>query len=84
MKIFQFIPQNEKENFFNDILNIYSKKDEYKLFLKYFKKNWCKCNFLNFEILDNELIKERTDNYSEIFNKNLNKLIGKPHPKISI
>ena len=39
--------------------------------------------FLNFDNLNKEQIRERTDNYSENFNRNLNQLIGRAHPKIS-
>ena len=51
--------------------------------MKYFGKNWAQCNFLNFDNLNKEQIRERTDNYSENFNRNLNQLIGRAHPKIS-
>ena len=82
-KIYQFIPEKDKKEYLNEIISIYSDKVEYKKFLNYFTKNWSECNFLNFEYLDKSQISERTDNVSENFNKNLNHLIGRPHPKVS-
>ena len=82
-KIYQFIPVKDKNDYLNEIYTIYADKQEYKKFIKYFTKNWKNCNFLDFEELDKDQIKERTDNVSENFNKNLNKLICRPHPKVS-
>lgn len=62
---------------------IFAYKSEYKNFINYFVKNWYKCNFLNFENFEQDEIEERTDNIWEIFHKNLYKLFGINHPKIS-
>ena len=82
-KIYQFIPVKDKNDYLNEIFSLYSDKPEYKKLVKYFVKNLKDCNFLDFEYLDKVQIQERTDNVSENFNKNLNKLIGRPHPKVS-
>ena len=82
-KLYQFIPEKDKKEYLNNINSIHSDKIEYKTFLKYFTKNWSDCNFLNFQNLDKEQINERTDNISENFNRNSNKLIGRTHPKVS-
>ena len=82
-KIFQFIPESEKDEFFVEIKEYYLEKIKYKKFISYFERNWRNCNFLNFEKLEQVEIDERTDNQCEIFHRKLNQLINKPHPKVS-
>ena len=66
---------DDKTNFLNNIKTIYSNQKEYKPFIYYFIKNWSTSNFLDFEVLEQENILERTDNVCEVFHTNLNHLI---------
>ena len=72
-----------KRTIFKEIEDFYKEKDEFMGFLKYFKKNWSECNFLDFERCDQADILERTDNICELFHKILNDKIDIRHPKIS-
>ena len=81
--MYQFIAQNKRVEFIEEIEEIYSKKKNYKSFISYFKRNWGNCNFLNFERLEQQEIHELTDNQCEIFHRKLNQLINRPHPKVS-
>jgi len=82
-KIFVFIKEKEKDKYLKQIEEFYEEKVEFKGFIKYFKKNWSECNFLDFERCDQAEILERTDNICELFHKNLNDKIDIRHPKIS-
>ena len=85
LKLYPFILKEKKSIFINEIyeyaLNIDNK---YKSFIKYFKKNWEKSEFLNFDVLSNGEISNRTNNIVESFHHKLNAHIEYPHPKISI
>ena len=81
--MFQFIQQNKKGEFIEEIKELYSEKKQYEKFISYFERNWRHCNFLNFEVLEQEEIDERTDNQCEIFHRKLNQIINNPHPKVS-
>ena len=61
-KLDQFMKDDDKTNFLNEIKKIYSKQKQYKPFIDYFIKNWSTSNFLDFEGLEQENILERTDN----------------------
>ena len=82
-KIYVFIPNWKKGEYLKEIDNFYKDKIEYISFIKYFKKNWSTCNFLNFEDCDQNQIIERTDNVCEHFHNNLKNMINIHHPKIS-
>ena len=82
-KIFVFIKEKEKDKYLKQIEEFYKEKEEFKGFIKYFKKNWSECNFLDFERCEQAEILERTDNICELFHKNLNDKIDIRHPKIS-
>ena len=82
-KMFQFIQQNKKGEFIEEIKKLYSEKKQYEKFISYFERNWRHCNFLNLAVLEQEEIDERTDNQCEIFHRKLNQIINNPHPKVS-
>ena len=78
------MPENKKDEFIEEIKEYYLEKIKYKKFIFYFERNWRNCNFLNFEKLEQVEIDERTDNQCEIFHRELNQLINRPHPKVSM
>ena len=84
-KIYPFILTKNKDAYINEIYD-YAKTlgGQYKSFIKYFKKNWQTSNFLNFDIIPNGEIYNRTNNYVESFHNKLNTTINIPHPRVSI
>jgi hypothetical protein len=76
---------NNKINFINGEYDYFSKKEKaYQRYIKYFKNNWENLPFLNFEILSNGIIYNRTNNLVEAFHHKLNNAVGYCHPKLSI
>lgn len=83
LKIYVFIPTEEKKEYLERLKNLYKEKRQFKSFLYYFEKYWSVNDFLNFEDCDRTDFIARTDNACENFHNNLNKLVGISHPKIS-
>ena len=83
LKIYVFIPTEEKKEYLERLKNLYKEKRQFKSFLYYFEKYWSVNDFLNFEDCDRTDFIDRTDNACENFHNNLNKLVGISHPKIS-
>ena len=84
-KIYPFILKNQKKDFILGVYDFAIKHGkDYKYLIKYFKKNWESSDFLNFDVLTNGIIYNRTNNIIECFHNILNKLIGTCHPRISI
>ena len=50
---------------------------------KYFKRNWLNSNFIEFDSIDDEQIKNRTNNKIELFHRALNQTNEISHPKLS-
>ena len=65
-------------------LPIFHILDNNKFFkwIKFFKRNWLNLNFIDFYIIGDEKIKNRTNNKIELFHRALNQTI-ESHPKIS-
>ena len=85
MKIYPFILQKNKEIFIKEIYDYANSIDNsYKNFTNYFKKNWEFSNFLNFDVITNGEIANRTNNYVESFHNKLNRIVEIPHPRIYI
>ena len=57
--------------------------NKYPKLIKYFKRNWLNFNFINFDSIGDEKIKNRTNNKIEVFHRTLNQTIEISHPKIS-
>ena len=76
--------KNSKETYIKDIYDLYlAKKNAYKSFIKYFKRNWDNSEFLSFDTLPNRIIYNRTNNYVEAFHHKINNIIEYSHPKLS-
>ena len=85
-KIYPFLKSDDKIKLLESItlyINKIKENKKYKLFLKYFKKNWEDSNFIDFESIGDENIKHRTNNQAEIFHRLINQTIEFSHPKIS-
>ena len=77
--------KNSKETYIKDIYDLYlAKKNVYKSFIKYFKRNWDNSEFLSFDTLPNGIIYNRTNNYVEAFHHKINNIIEYSHPKLSV
>ena len=84
-KIYPLILEDNKSSFIESLYEFgNSLGGEYKNYIKYFKKNWEKSNFLNFDLITNGDITNRTNNFAESFHNKLNSVIVLPHPHISI
>jgi hypothetical protein len=84
-KIYPFILEENKSSFINSLYEYAnSLGGEFKNFIKYFKKNWEKSNFLNFDVISKGDYINRTNNFAESFHNKLNSIIEIPHPRISI
>ena len=84
-KIYPFILEENKNTFINSLYEYAnSLGGEFKNYIKYFKKNWEKSNFLNFDLISNGDITNRTNNFVESFHHKLNSVIEMSHPRISI
>ena len=85
LKIYPFILKDKKDFFINEVYDFAKSIDKsYNSFIKYFKKNWENCKFLEFDILANGDIYNRTNNLIESFHHKLNNVIEYNHPRISI
>ena len=83
LKLYPYIKYDDKKDFYTDIEKIYEHDNEYKNFLKYFKKNWADSDFTKMDILKREEYLNRTNNYLESFHNYLNNTLEAFHPKIS-
>ena len=83
MKCFPLIKEDKKENYckkMDDIFYIF--KGNYLKLRKYFYKYWRNTEIFNFTNLDNDTIKNRTNNIVESFHKKLNHEIKHYHPRL--
>lgn len=81
MKIYPFILQKNKEIYIKEIYDYANSIDNsYKNFTNYFKKNLEFSNVLNFDVITNGEIANRTNNYVESFHNKLNRIVEIPHP----
>lgn len=84
-KIYPFILNKKKQNFVNEIYNYFlSMEKDYKTFIKYFQTNWEISKFLDFEVLSDGTINNRTNNMVEAVHHKINNAIGYSHPKLSV
>ena len=85
LKIYPFILSDKKDNYIKEIYEFSNSLDNaYKKFIKYFKKNWENSKFLEFDLLPNGDIFNRTNNLVESFHHKLNNSIEYNHPRLSI
>ena len=85
IKIYPFILNKKKQDFVKEIYDYFlSTKKDYKTFIKYFQTNWENSQFLDFEVLSDGTINNRTDNIVEAFHHKINNAIGYIHPKLSL
>ena len=85
IKIYPFILKDKKDFYINEVYDFAKSIDKsYNSFIKYFKKNWENSKFLEFDILGNGDIYNRTNNMIESFHHKLNNVIEYKHPRISI
>ena len=82
-KIYPYIPKDQRDEYINQIENNFKSKPNFGRLIIYFKKNWAKTNFLDFQYIDNKTTIERTNNTCEVFHRNLTNIINSYHPKIS-
>ena len=85
LKIIPFMPIDEKIEFYEDIKKYYAieNNENYKKLVNYYEKYWLRNNYINFEILKNEELINRTNNYVESFHHPLNSELDVFHPKFS-
>ena len=84
LKLYPFILKKNKEKYINEVYEYAtSVSNDYKSFIKYFKKYWANSNFINFDLISNGDIINRTNNYVESFHNKLNSTIELSHPRIS-
>lgn len=83
-KISPFILNKKKPDFVKEIYNYFlSIEKDYKTFIKYFHTNWENSQFLDFEVLSDGTINNRTNNIFEAFHHKINSAIGYSLPKLS-
>ena len=68
------MPIDEKFEFYEDIKKYYAieNNENYKKLVNYYDKYWLRNNYINFEILKNVELINRTNNYVENFHHSLN------------
>ena len=81
-KIYSFIPKDKRDEYINQIENNFKYKRGFEKLIIYFKKNWAKTKFLDFQYIDNKTTIERTNNTCKVFHRNLINIINSYHPKI--
>ena len=84
IKAYPFIQDGKREDYCAKIESFCtSLKGNYVKFNEYFVKYWKKANIFNFTELNNNTIRNRTNNICESFHRKLNYEISHFHPKIS-
>ena len=84
MKVYPYIKEENRNNCCEKMETYCSNLGgNYIKLNKYFIKYWKDCDLFNFTNLDNNMIKNRTNNICESFHHKLNKKISHYHPKMS-
>ena len=84
MKVYPYIKEDNRNNYCEKMETYCSNLGgNYIKLNKYFIKYWKDCELFNFTNLDNNMIKNRTNNICESFHHKLNKKISHYHPKMS-
>ena len=75
-KLYPFIPKENKSKYLDELYNYSSSIDNiFNKFIEYFKKNWENSFFLDFDILPNGDILNRTNYVVESFHNKINKAV---------
>ena len=85
-KIYPFLKEKDKIEFLKSINNYieeYGDNKKLKKLASYFDNCWKDSNFIEFDSINDNKIKYRTNNQIELFHRSLNQLIENSHPKIS-
>ena len=84
MKAYPYIKDAKKEEYCNKILKYCENLGgNYVKLQKYFFKYWKNCEIFNFSNINDNTIKNRTNNICESFHNKINHKVGHYHPKLS-
>ena len=85
-KMYPFLKEEDKTEFLKSInkyIEKYGDNKKLKKLSRYFDNCWKDSNFIEFDSINDNTIKYRTNNQIELFHRALNQLIENSQPKIS-
>ena len=85
-KNYPFLKEEDKTKFLTSIskyIEEYEGNKKLKKLSRYFDNCWKDSNFIEFDTIDDNKIKYRTNNQIELFHRTLNQLIENRYPKVS-